>query len=365
MAAAAILVLAAGVMSMAAPAHESAGKFVVHEWGTFSSFSGSDGTPLKFYPSNTDLPAFVHRGKSLAKDAYLSTVSLETPVVYFYSDRPLTAKVRAEFKGGRFTEWFPRVEGKETFTLSNTLTWSGIRVRPGDASPLPLSPGDNHYYAAREVDAAPIEIVTKHNDKESVEREKFLFYRGVGDPKIPLTVNALGRDSFTLRATGDAPIPAAVVVEVKGGRMRSRPIDPLSPGAPASVTLGSDWTDAAPVRATLVRMLTAAGLYEKESRAMVKTWESAWLKDEGTRVLYVLPGSWTDRTLPLTVTPKPDSLVRVMVGRHDVLTPEREKEIDGVVRRTPDRETATAQLGTLGRFAGPAREQAERRVKQK
>jgi hypothetical protein len=106
-------------------------------------------------------------------------------------------------------------------------------------------------------------------------------------------------------------------------------------------------------------------LYEKEARAMVKTWESAWLKDEGTRVLYVLPGSWTDRTLSLTVTPKPDALVRVMVGRHDVLTPEREREIDSVVGRTPDRDAVTASLAKLGRFAVPARQQAELRLKQR
>ena len=32
----------------------------VHEWGTFSTFSGSDGKNLKFYPYDNDLPDFVH-----------------------------------------------------------------------------------------------------------------------------------------------------------------------------------------------------------------------------------------------------------------------------------------------------------------
>ena len=50
---------------------------------------------------------------------------------------------------------------------------------------------------------------------------------------------------------------------------------------------------------------------------MVKTWESAWLGTDGTRVLYLLPLAWTDRTLPLKLTPAADVLVRVMVGRHD------------------------------------------------
>src|SRR5213076_1849276 len=70
--AAAVLALAAGVMSMAAPAPPASSSFIVHEWGTFSSFSGSDGAALKFHPANSDLPAFVYRSKSLfAKDGYL------------------------------------------------------------------------------------------------------------------------------------------------------------------------------------------------------------------------------------------------------------------------------------------------------
>src|SRR5947208_12532752 len=36
------------------------GRFVVHEWGTFTSFAGSDGVQLEFRPLvDTDLPPFV------------------------------------------------------------------------------------------------------------------------------------------------------------------------------------------------------------------------------------------------------------------------------------------------------------------
>ena len=77
-------------------------KFVVHEWGTFSTFSGSDGKQLKFYPDDTDLPGFVHsrhRDTSRAglTDAY---VSLETPVLYFYTDRDRTVSVHVDFPKG-------------------------------------------------------------------------------------------------------------------------------------------------------------------------------------------------------------------------------------------------------------------------
>src|SRR5262245_8063785 len=327
-------VVAAAVLGMSGPAGASpegghAG-LVVHEWGTFSSFSGSDGTALRFNPSNTDLPRFVHRTPIIPKDAYSGTVSLETPVLYFYSERPITATVRARFPAGVFTEWFPRAD------LANdgkALTWPDVRVRPGETDALPTAPGENHYYAARDVDAAPVEMISKKDRQEVRERERFLFYRGVGDAKPPLTVVALGGGAFAVRNGGDEAIPGGAVVEVKGGTVRFRPLGPIPPGGSALADLPAVGSSADPLRATLTGILVKAGLFEKEAKAMVRTWEKAWFGDDGTRVLYVLPTRWTDQSLPLQVTPKPDAIARVMVGRHDLLTPEREREIDTVVRQ--------------------------------
>src|SRR5262249_31305091 len=82
--------------------------FVVHEWGTFSTFSGSDGKQLKFYPNDTDLPAFVHgRHREVKGGRAEVMVSLETPVLYFYSDRDRTVSVRADFPKGLMTDWYP------------------------------------------------------------------------------------------------------------------------------------------------------------------------------------------------------------------------------------------------------------------
>src|SRR2546423_11321659 len=83
--------------------------FVVHEWGTFSTFSGSDGAYLKFYPDDRGLPEFVYNRHRTEKgglpDAF---VSLETPVTYFYSDRDRTASVQGEFPKGLMTDWYPQ-----------------------------------------------------------------------------------------------------------------------------------------------------------------------------------------------------------------------------------------------------------------
>ena len=137
----------------------------VHEWGTFSTFSGSDGKNLKFYPNDDDLPAFVHGYLSRQSKAGPAggTVSLETPVLYFYADRPLTASVHVEFPKGTLTEWYPQAKRTDGRPLAgdappSTLDWDGIKVLSGETLKLPHETKESRYYAARETDAAPLRL---------------------------------------------------------------------------------------------------------------------------------------------------------------------------------------------------------------
>ena len=57
---------------------------------------------------------------------------------------------------------------------------------------------------------------------------------------------------------------------------------------------------------------------------MVQTWWTSYFESEGLRVFWVLPTTVTDRILPLTITPPPDKIVRVLVGRSEVLRPRQE-----------------------------------------
>jgi hypothetical protein len=79
------------------------------------------------------------------------------------------------------------------------------------------------------------------------------------------------------------------------------------------------------------------------------------------------PAGGAGRALPLRVTPKPDALVRVMVGRHDVLTPERERDVERLVKESKGpsaaaQASAARELAKLGRFAAPAQKKAEERL---
>src|SRR5690349_20688122 len=96
--------------------------FVVHEWGTFTSVQGGDGILLTWRPLVTSqLPGFVHDWQKpglnrrfggpglISKGAMVTLQRMETPVVYFYTDKKQTVDLSVGFPKGLITEWFPQV----------------------------------------------------------------------------------------------------------------------------------------------------------------------------------------------------------------------------------------------------------------
>jgi hypothetical protein len=364
----------------AAPAPD---RLVVHEWGTFTSFSASDGVPVHFTPNNSDLPAFVyHQQNDGGKVPLLlraGTVSMETPVLYFYADRPMRASVRVDFPRGWITEWYPFAaaapahKGGQPRAEGQSMRWD-VRLLTGEPARFPRRQDDNPYYRARETDAVPlqVEVPAREDDADElqggsiVQREKFLFYRGVGTFAPPMSVAALGGGQVRVRNATGRRVNAAVLVTVKGGQIGFRPLGCVPPGDGLEVALPELNGSVAELSELLVGELTAAGLYEKEARAMVKTWDRSWFGEDGSRLLYLVPRERTDELLPLTVEPKPTEVVRVLVGRHDFLTPEQEAEADRQLRRVKaaqaELQAAEKELRGLGRFSNEARSLAERRL---
>lgn len=371
------------------PAAAPAPRLVAHEWGTFTSFGGSDGVPLSFTPNNEDLPNFVYYPNSpYLKSGRLQRgglVSMETPVVYFYAEREQKVSVKVDFPQGWITEWYPAASAAPVSNMrgagSESIKWN-VRLTPGEAERYPVEKDRNekvnHYYFARETDATPLqaEVTQKLRPEEQdartlrggsiLQREKFLFYRGVGTFAPPVTVKALGGDRVTVVNNSGGRATGLVLVTVRAGKIGFHPLSDIEPGASADAQmppLGNSRTELA---AHIVKSLTAEGLYEKEARAMVKTWDSAWFGEEGTRLLYFVPRAKTDALLPITIDPKPAELVRVLVGRHDFLTPEAEATADGQLKRLlaaeKEREAALKELATLGRFSSEAQQQAAKRL---
>ena len=101
--------------------------------------------------------------------------------------------------------------------------------------------------------------------------------------------------------------------------------------------------------APLEELLRAHGLFADEARAMLATWRRDWF-EPGLRAFYVLPRPDTDRLLPLTITPAPRALERVLVGRLELFEPELEKEILAAARAIgTSAQAAEEALAPLGR----------------
>src|SRR5262245_35896252 len=171
--------------------------------------------------------------------------------------------------------------------------------------------------------------------------------------------------SVTMANAGAEPLRHLFILTISKSKNEGSlvEIDSLDARAERSVAF-----DTAPVpmddlvRLISTRMAAALekeGLYPREAAAMVNTWKDSWFTEEGTRVLYVLPRGWTDATLPLQLDPAPSSLVRVMVGRAEILAPDieqglREELVKATKGNPAARESVTRQLSRLGRFASPA-----------
>jgi hypothetical protein len=363
------------------------GKLVVHEWGTFTSFAGSNGVSLEFRPLVTsDLPRFIMNpgsqpGSAVSlylKDRYVALQRMETPVTYFYTDVPRLVNVRVDFPQGMLTEWYPVVKqfGPSQPWIGmaqgpSFLDWGTVRLTPpaqfgdvrvrdpeGKAVPasLPVVAGNDHYGRARETDSAIVETVDAYRGSHF---EKFLFYRGIGSFALPIKLVALGNNRFMAKNSGEDATGALLLVRIDHGRVRFLRLDPISPRSTIEINLPPVESTVERLAGSMVRELTAAGLYEKESLAMVNTWRTSWFGEDGTRLLYLVPETLTDRLLPLAVDPAPDERVRVLVGRLETLTPEdchrTVRALAGSGRgEKPAAEVVQAELARLGRFAEPA-----------
>jgi hypothetical protein len=369
------------------PQPSASGKLVVHEWGTFTSFAGSDGVNLEFRPLVTnDLPRFVmtpfnqpgHPHRNLLKDLFVARQRMETPVTYFYTDVPRTVNVRVDFPKGMLSEWYPVVKDfnsghdneKRIVTGNAYLDWGAVRLTPptefaairvqddkGEPVPAALPPVDAkyHYGRARETDSAIVETV---DADQGSHFEKFLFYRGLGNFILPLKLAALGRDRFEISNSSTTSTGALFLVRIEQDRVRYAALDPIAPQAVIEANLPTTESTVDDLAAAMVQELTAAGLYEKESLAMVNTWRDSWFGEPGTRLLYLLPDQHTDAILPLTVEPAPDEQVRILVGRLETLTPEDCQRLQTLAAQGPHDPASNAairtELKSLGRFAEPA-----------
>ena len=346
--AASVFVSAEGPIHFSVTAATDPTGLVVHEWGTFTSVAGQDGFAQEWVPPQgpRDLPCFVGRLPSNIKGWMPATVRMETPVIYFYSPEEKTVDVRVRFRRGLVTEWYPRasvtpdsiqLQALKNPALEGTIAWNQVKVMPRTADDYPVESGANHYYAARKTDASPLQV--------GDQREKFLFYRGIGNFALPLGAMMAADGRVLVNAAPGTSLGDLILFESRNGSAGYRTA--RSAGQQIAIARPTLDVPQAGVRAALEHTLVAHGLYAREAAAMVETWRDSWFED-GLRLFYIVPRSSIDDVLPLEVTPAPASTARVFVGRIELITPAIVAEVkDGILRRDP------APIAKYGRFLRP------------
>ena len=93
--------------------------------------------------------------------------------------------------------------------------------------------------------------------------------------------------------------------------------------------------------------LVNLGLYPDEAHAMVQTWHDSRF-EEGSRLIYIVPRRFIDSVLPLTIDPAPGQIVRVFVGRLEIVTPATAMAVKTAVAHSDE-----ATLDKYGRFLEP------------
>ena len=331
--------------------------YILHEWGTFTTVIGSDGTHLDgVHREDAPLPDFVYaldkppklapkvrrmtKGLDYSRTFAHVNVRLETPVIYFYTGETFAAQVDVGFKGGSIGQWYPQRSAGEKRHPRRLLDFAkhrdgsvrwNVQVEPA---------GQNAAARVFRSGELPCWLYPRYPDSalvtnEEGETEKYLFYRGLGRMKLPVVLTASDRE---LHATniGKDEVARWLVFQLNHAQQaRWWSPDALRPATGSkkdSVTLD---LDAQPFRSDWKRelyaegqkMLMDAGLYRAEADAMLQTWWSGYFETPGLRVFWVVPRSQVDAILPLQVSPAPSELERVIVGRSEILTPSFEKRL--------------------------------------
>lgn len=361
-----------------AAAAQAPADYTAHEWGTFTSMVGRDGFALDgLQHEEAALPAFVHDLLSVRESgrddgqklpASHVTQKMETPVIYFHTEQPVRVQARVWFQQGLMSQFYP-LPSSITPTLDvarggridmrtidgSMLTWDVdlIPRRSGAPAVIPACAADDPWQCARQVDAAFVRTVGGADGKAKPEAEHFLFYRGLGRWTPPLQLRC-GERAIALHngMRGELPFVAAFELGDAGGRYVLG--KPLAAGGDQQLPLFT-----APLRqdrrelgrelgAHVLKALTDQGLHLDEARAMVATWSRSWFEQDGARVVYILPRQQVDEVLPLSLTPEPSQLVRVLVGRLEFITAEAQARDERALQQGDE-----AALRRLDRFLEP------------
>lgn len=185
------------------------------------------------------------------------------------------------------------------------------------------------------------------------ESEKYLFYRGIGRMRAPfrVTTNRQARElsiyaNFDEVLTSDetAHVPAMWLVDIREdgtSAFRQLPgVDVRSNTARLSTATSYEFDqedysagNVKRLKSSMHAALTSDGLYDDEATARLETWNRAYFVSPGLRLFFLVPRSWTDYRLPLSIS-KSAQIQRVMIGRIQLITDQQRATLSQLAATT-------------------------------
>ena len=283
------------------------------------------------------------------------TQKMETPVVYFYTDQERKVKVDIGFPNGIISQYYPAPTEfspaiGDVTSLSGGQVSFDVDVIPDSAGALniPTVDSGNIYAPSREVASNYL--------RSGSETERFIFYRGLGNFSTDFQVTSRG-GALTLHNRGADPVASVFLVYVTEGGGAIRQLNSIAGHGAQEVsaaTVNQLTASQLPIQdflaqadPVLTHALISSGLYTDEAQAMTNTWKKSYFRTPGLRVLYALSRQETEHILPMHVTPQPESLIRTLVGRVEVMRDTDEQALLAAIHARGQ----AADISSLGRFA--------------
>jgi hypothetical protein len=313
------------------------------------------------------LPAFMY-GHIAGRDLPVNwgrTEIRRKPVVFFHAPRAMPVRLTIDFPGGVPGIWWPgtsspATQGTVRPKVGTALQWDLFlkEVPPGrrpQYNGLRPTPKGNWVEQLRGVKCDEIYSVFGEGGLD-VDREKFVFYDGLFPQGKWLRIDVEKDRVRLVNRVKHAVLDVTVIDRRDAKKVRVGRIAKLDAGAEVKAV---EWTEVAADRftsqatETLVKQLTDAGLFKDEASSMVEISRRDLLETSGVTVFYRLPQEEYERRLPMTLTPKPESLVRVGLVHHAHCEPDFAARVKALVKQLDDdsfdkRQEAQKQLEAMG-----------------
>lgn len=314
-----VIFLALQISVLAQEEAEEKENFIAHEWGVFAVDMRNN---------------FIQIGMPVTQEQKRGDIRALKPIIYFYSQEPLSVKVRVKFPYGNPGRTLPQAE-----LLGNELKWK-VKVLEGkenveenelnkkDKTPkeemterirripprLPQSiTNEDWVEMARDVKANTIKV--------NMQKEKFLFYDGwIRNYKFNVSMEEDKTSKtgtvFSIDNESEYPAYDILIIKKDDDQYEIGTLENLksekSVKVKTEVIKEKDFQKKG--SKMLEEALTKAGLYKDEAKSVAEIWKEKFFdeeKDSYTYLIYRMPEEEYNKLLPIKINPIPKELKRI------------------------------------------------------